>query len=103
MLAQGDGTLNALLGVPVTYAPAIGAPVTVQGVFDANAVTVDAGSATVSSSGPQVFLRRSDLPEDPANPSGSGPTITINGLAYIVRDVRADGLDGVLILLHKST
>ena len=55
-------------------------------------------SARVSSAGPAVFYRLSDLPVDPET---DDPVITVDGVGYEVIDVKKDGQGGVLLQLHK--
>jgi hypothetical protein len=96
-LAQADSAVVARLGGPVRYTSSGFTAVDVTGIFDAAYVLVDAGQAGVSSFGPAVFLRLSDLPSDP---SEDDPRIEIDGVQYQVREAKPDGLGGVLLLLH---
>ncbi len=96
-LAAADRAVLQQLGGPVLYAPTVGEPVEVRGIFDAAYIKTDAGEAGMVSSGPAVFLRLSDLPSDPEDDE---PTITIGGVAYRVREPQKDGAGGVLLLLH---
>jgi len=98
LLERCDASVQTILGEDVTYAPSVGEVVTVGGVFDAAYVRVDAGEAGVSSSGPAVFLRLSELPSDPMTDT---PVLTIRGVEYELREVEPDGMGGVLLLLHK--
>lgn len=98
-LAAADRAALDILGGPVRYAPRIGAPVDVTGVFDLAFVRVDAGTTGVSSSGPAVFLRLADLPSDPGMDK---PQITVEGVIYNVAKVEKDGLGGVLLRLHRA-
>jgi hypothetical protein len=92
-LAQND--LGALA---IIYAPAVGSPVTVPGIFDANYVlSQGTGPAGVSVLGPAVFLRIEDLPTDPEL---DDPTITIAGLSYRVSERRPDDLGGIVLALR---
>jgi hypothetical protein len=68
------------------------------GLFDEAHVLVEAGEADVSSVGPAVFYRLSDLPVDPLEDE---PEIVIRGVSYEVREARKDGQGGVLLLLRK--
>lgn len=87
------------LGGPVTYTPGVGAAVDVRGVFDALYVKVDAGNTGVSSSGPAVFLRLSDLPSDPSDDVAA--RVTVAGTQYKVREAEPDGIGGVHLLLQE--
>lgn len=93
-----DRVVIETLAIPTTYTPEDGAPVSVQGVFDAAYVRVDVGEAGVSSSGPSVFYRLADLPADPELDE---PTVAVNGVGYRVVEVKKDGQGGVRLLLHK--
>jgi hypothetical protein len=97
-----DRAIVEQLGGPVHYAPSTGDAVDVQGVFDAVYVKVDAGGeAGVSSCGPAVFLLLEDLPASP-DPVDDSPTITIDGVAYVVAEAQPDGKGGVLFHLHLA-
>jgi hypothetical protein len=97
LVAQSDNTLVKSFGILTTYDPATGPAISVRGIFDAAYVRVEAGEAGVSSSGPAVFYRLSDLPVDPDN---DDPEITINGVRYRVAELKKDGQGGVVMLLH---
>jgi len=99
LVAAMDQVLVGLLGIATTYDPAVGAPVSVTGIFDAAYVRAEAGEAGVSSSGPAVFYRLLDLPVDPEDDE---PVITIAGVAYEVSVVQKDGQGGVLLRLHTA-
>jgi hypothetical protein len=98
-IATANRSCVKALGGTVRYTPAAGAFKDVQGIFDAQYLRVPAGQAGVQSSGPAVFLLMVDLPTDPENDE---PTITVNGIAYQVTEVRKDGQGGVVLLLHKT-
>lgn len=101
LVERTDLAVRGHLGGPVTYSPSVGAPVDVTGVFDAAYVRVDLGQIGVSSSGPAVFLRRSDLPSDPSEDPGA--TVTVKGVVYSIHEVQPDGEGGgVLLLLHVA-
>jgi hypothetical protein len=85
-------------GDATTYTTQLGQAVSVRGVFDEAHVLVEAGEADVSSVGPAVFYRLSDLPVDPLEDE---PEIVIRGVSYEVREARKDGQGGVLLLLRK--
>ena len=99
LLAAVDRAALQHLGGAVRYTPNAGAPVDVEGVFDANYVRADAGQAGVVTSGPAVFLRLADLPSDPETDE---PTITVGGTTYRVREPQKDGQGGVVLLLHQT-
>lgn len=100
LLAGMDAGVVGRLGIPTTYTPATGTPVTaVQGIFDASYVRVDAGQAGVQSSSPAVFYRLVDLPI--ANIDEDDPVITVNGVDYDVTEYQKDGQGGVRLFLHR--
>lgn len=100
LVASVDRVALAVFGepVPVTYAPLVGVPVPVDGIFDEQYVlakgTAEAG---VESVGPAVFLRLEDLPTDPETDE---PTLTIRGIDYRVVERRPDGLGGIVLALR---
>lgn len=98
LVALGDRTVRGLLGSAFTYAPSVGDPVTVQGIFDASYVLVDVGDPGVSSVTPAAFVRRSELPSDPE--ADEGATLTVEGKVYRIRELRPDSQGGVLLLLN---
>ncbi len=91
-------TRNLLGGVSVSYQPAFGIAVTVQGMFDAQYLLVANGEAGVEQRGPAVFLRLEDLPTDPEE--DEDPWVTINGISYQVTARKPDGQGGIVLLLH---
>lgn len=102
-LAATDRAVAGQLGRPVTYAPAVGAPVSVTGIYDAAYLAADPGSPGVSTSSPAVFLQLADLPTDPEDDE---PTITIpaSGVApaagsFEVIEVKKDS-NGAGVLLR---
>ncbi len=99
LVAVVDRNTREILGGPVTYTPSVGGAVVVNGIFDASYVRVDLGQIGVSSVGPAVFLRLSDLPSDPEVDTTA--TVTVGGVAYIPHEVQPDSLGGVLLLLHR--
>lgn len=91
----------ALGGELVTYAPEVGAPVEVTGIFDEQYVLAKGSAeAGVETLGPAVFLRLEDLPEDPEDDE---PTVTIRGVEYRVVERRPDGLGGIVLALQRIT
>jgi hypothetical protein len=98
-LARADGDVKGILGGSVTYTTGAGVVVPVRGVFDSAYVLSEAGEAGVRSCGPAVFLLLADLPSDPRTDE---PGITRNGTQYRVREVKPDGLGGVLLVLHEA-
>jgi hypothetical protein len=86
-------------GGSVTYTSGVGSAVSVRGVFDALYEKVDAGNTGVSSFGPAVFLRLSDLPSHPSDDASA--RVTVAGIEYKVREAQPDGVGGVHLLLQQ--
>lgn len=99
-LALGDSRALEHLGGAVTYAPGVGSPVSVRGIFDALYVHVDpgVGHAGISSYGPAIFLKLADLP----SPPDTATRLTINGTLYKAHEIQPDGIGGVLLHLHLA-
>lgn len=92
---------TALGGELVTYAPAVGLPVSVTGVFDAQYVLArGTAGAGVETQGPAVFLLLDDLPTDPED---DDPMLTIRGVGYRVVERRPDGMGGIVLALRLVT
>lgn len=92
---------GALGGESITYAPAIGSPVAVTGVFDEQYVLAKGSAPSgVEAIAPTVFFRLDDLPTDPENDE---PTLTIRSGAYRVIERRPDGMGGIVLALRKVT
>lgn len=100
-LASADAAVVGHLGAEVTYTPGVGDAVPVTGIFDAAHEQVDAGQPGVTSSGPAVFLRLSDLPSDPETDTDA--TVTVDGVLYRPWEPAKDGQGGVLLRLHRAT
>ena len=102
LIAGVDTAVFAALGGElITYAPAVGSPVTVTGIFDELYVLAKGSAeAGVEALGPAVFVRIADLPVDPEDDE---PTLTIRGVDYGVIERRPDGMGGVVLALRKVT
>jgi hypothetical protein len=100
LLARVDFTARRQLGGDVVYAPGIGTPVTVRGVFDKAYQLVPLDAPGISSTAPAVFLRGEDLPSSPLNDVSA--SVTAGGVVYRIREVRPDGLGGMLLILHEA-
>jgi hypothetical protein len=84
----------------ILYAPAGGAAVPVDGAFNENYQDLDGGEAGFAGARPMVFCRVADLPEDPDQQQlGS---MTINGVAYRIAEVRKNGQGAVRLFLHLA-
>lgn len=91
--------LRELGGEPITYAPAVGAPAPVTGIFDAQFVLASAGPSGVEVVTPAVFFRLADLPAG-VDPETDEPTITIGGIAYAVTERRTAGMGSIVLALR---
>lgn len=100
-MERTDLGVRGVLGDPVLYAPSVGSPVTVEGIFDSVYVRVDLGQPGISSSGPAVFLRLEDLPSNPKDDPAA--VLTIYGVTYVAHEVLPDGIGGVRLLLHRNS
>lgn len=102
LVAQADRAVFAALGGEVvTYAPAVGSPVPVTGMFDEQFVLAKGDAkAGVEALGPAVFLRLEDLPVDP---EFDDPTLTIRGNAYRVIGRRSGGIGGIVLVVRLIT
>lgn len=96
-----DRAVQGHLGaVAVVYEPYLAPAVEVQGLFDANYVLVEGGAVGVESTGPAVWLRLEDLPSDPRE--DENVKVTIGGTRYTVRERKADGMGGILLVLLRA-
>lgn len=104
LVADADRAVQAALGgETITYAPLVGAPADVVGMFDENYVLVKGDAeAGVETIGPAVFVRLEDLPEDPRD-ADADPTLTIRGVAYRATERRPDGVGGIVLALRRRT
>lgn len=81
---------------PVTYAPSVGDPVTVKGIFDRTYVVADQERVGVSTTAPAVWFLLADLPSDPTEDT---VTITIGGVQFECTEAQKDGKGGVHCVL----
>ena len=97
-LADRLGRLNDACqrhhGETVTYTPAAGSPVEVQGIYVKRPLEVDLGDGAVSTVEHRVDVRAADISGGPKR----GATVEVRGIAYRVE--RVDGPDdsGVCVL-----
>lgn len=97
LVATADRAVLDLLGEPVIYAPAVGQPAPVKGIFDLPSALVQGdGEVAVDARSPTVFLLLVDLPTDPELDT---PTLTIRGVNYLKKDTHPDGLGGIVLVL----
>lgn len=89
----------SVFGEPVTYTPAIGAPLSITGVFDeAYQDLTLAGGTAMTTSTPVLGVRVSDFPALPAQ--GDTLVIASTGEAFTVKEVRADGHGWAKLMLN---
>jgi hypothetical protein len=100
LLATADRAILGLLGGVVRYSPTTGPAVTIKGIFDCAYLKVALGQAGISSEGPVVWFRESDLPSDPEVDLEA--EITIGETVFTIRETHKDGQGGVLIFLHEA-
>jgi hypothetical protein len=99
VVGEMRAALNDTFGVETLYAPLVGAPITVTGVFKNDYLRADAGEAGAQTTTPIVDYRLDDLPIDPDD---DDPRITIAGIVYRVIEVQKDSRRGVRLLLHRT-
>ena len=76
-----------------------GAPIDSTGVFTAVHQAVDAiTGVAVSTVQPVLEVRQSDLPATPTE----GDAVTVQGVLYLIVDVRPDGHGFLKLMLHKG-
>lgn len=100
---RADRAALAVFGepVPITYAPSVGSPVPVTGIFDEQYVLASGGAeAGVETMAPAVFFRLADLPVDPEDDE---PILTIRGVSYRVIERPRDGMGGIILVLRRTT
>lgn len=102
LVAQVDRSVQSLLGgEAVVYAPSVGLPVSITGVFDSNYVIAKGDQmAGVETLGPAVFFRVEDLPADPET---DDPTLTIRAVNYRVIERHPDDMGGIVLELRRIT
>lgn len=86
------------LGQTVTYTPAGGEAVSLQGVFTQDYVSVGAdGNLQSESVSPAVSLRLADVPN-----VAQGDVVRIDGTDYTTVNVQPDGFGMVTLILHEA-
>lgn len=101
LVAAADRAAQRLLGgETITYAPAVGSPVPVTGLFDSQFdLAKGDAQAGVETVGPAVFFRVEDLPVDPTT---DDPILTIRGLTYRVTERKPDDMGGIVLLVRRD-
>jgi hypothetical protein len=90
--AVDRAAFGRLGGVDVIYQPAVGLPVTVEGMLDDAYPLTDQGDHV-------VFLRLEDLPN---HPDDDDPLLTIQGRQFRVRLRQPDGLGGIRLVIVEA-
>ena len=103
LIAAADRAVQAALGgVSVTYAPTVGSPVVVTGMFDEQYVLAKGSAeAAVSATVPAVFLRLEDLPTNPEDEDEEVLRVTIRAIVYRVTECKPDGMGGIVLALRR--
>lgn len=84
----------------LTYTPAVGAPFTLKGIFDAAYQQVELlDGAAVQTTQPKLGVRLRDFPT--GFPPKEGDRCTINSTLYRVASIEPDGEAGAALMLHK--
>ena len=95
-LAQANDVLVITVdtfGRTVTYAPLVGAPFSVVGVFDAEGSRFNADGMQLEIASPQLGVRLADFALAPAQ----GDSWEIDGVRYRVTDQLPDGQGGSML------
>lgn len=86
-------------GVAVSYTRSGGATTTVNGIFDNEYLSQDAGAGVVFSvREPRFLMRESDLPTG----ADEGDTIVISSVTYVVKVIEPDGTGMTNLALEKQ-
>lgn len=97
---QMSATVLATFGEPVVFhIEGLAAPIDGTGVFTAAHQDVDASTGVpVSMVQPVLEVRQSDLPATPTD----GDAVTVQGVLYLIVEVRPDGHGFLKLILHKG-
>ena len=95
-----SATVLATFGEPVVFhLEGQTAPVNGNGIFTAAYQAVDASSGVaVSTVQPVLEMVAANLPQAPTE----GDAVTVQGVLYLIVDVRADGNGFLKLMLHKG-
>ena len=92
------GAARDAFGTTVLYRPESGDPVTITAIFHAEHAEAGlAGGVPVTTTAPVLDLLLADLAVEPEE----GDTLTVDDNDYRVVDVRADGMGGAKLILHR--
>ena len=99
LAAMVGGAARDAFGTTVLYRPESGDPVTITAIFHAEHAEAGlAGGVPVTTTAPVLDVLLADLATAP----GEGDTLTVDGSDYRVVDVRADGMGGAKLILHRA-
>lgn len=105
-LARADlAVLDLLGGKVVRYAPRVGQPVDVRGMFSKPYLRGELGEAGVVSSAPAVEFDPAEAAKLRAlgiDPVNDDPVLTVDGVTYRTREPQQDERGGVRLLLREA-
>lgn len=93
-----EAVIDQLANVSVVYTNAFGNQVTVAGIFENGFRAFDLGGVAVESNTPEVSIKTSD-----ATFPTRGLPITVDGGAYVIRDIRPDNEGLTVLVLSEET
>lgn len=89
LIERTDRAIQRTLGrSDIEYRPAVGDPIVVSGIYDANHEIQNEINFHVEQVGPVVWIRLEDIA--PHDPRTDEPTIVIDGAEYRVREHKPD-------------
>lgn len=95
------GPLHMVFAEPVTFVPAVGAPLAIAGVFDEAYREVDlAGGMAVTTEHPLLGVRVSAFPTLPLQ--GDQVIVPSRNKTYVIREVQIDGHGSAKLLLNEA-
>lgn len=96
------GPVQGVFGEPITFLPAIGAPLSTTGIFDEAYREVDlAGGTAVTTEHPVLGIRTSQFPALPLQ--GDQVIVPSRGKTYVIREVQIDGHGAAKLLLNEAS
>lgn len=105
LVASMDRAALAVLGGTVLYAREFAGPVSVSGLFEATYRRTDIADAGAENAMPAVFCVLADLQaavgDATYDPDGDTVIVTVGGTDYRVKEVKKDGMGGVILLLSE--
>lgn len=83
-------------GVPFTYIPEVGAPISAVGIFDDAFYAAQGGEVSVAGSQPQLQYPTASIPDEPIYGEG----IQVNGKEYSITSIQPDGTGITTLMLE---